>query len=199
VIDARAERIARVICGVLDDALRASGKSGLVVLDDGSPEAALLIHWCGEYLAGPFWSAEGQPEALVELRVRALHLAAEKSALMAWPANKTALLLGRDRPGEPLLPLGDLYATQIRELARGWSVPADVQLIVDSAGGLDCVDEALHAIYEGWSTAEKGAEHLPVKARGPFLEAVRAGRFWRQRPGLVPKLGTRTIGIDLFA
>ena len=197
--DARAGRIARVICGVLDAALNASGKQGLVVLDDGSPEAALLIHWCGEYLTSPFWSAEGQPDALDDLRIRALHLATEKLALMAWPANKTALLLGSPKPAEPLLPLGDLYATQIRELGHGCSVPADVQAIADSAGGLDAVDEALQLIYEGWARAEIGAARLPDAARGPFLEAVRAGHFWRQRPGLVPKLGPRTIGIDLFA
>jgi hypothetical protein len=126
-------------------------------------------------------------------------MAKERNALTAHPANKTALLLGADWPVEPLLPLGDLYATQIAALTGGWSGPPDVERLVRLAGGIEATDRALGSWFEKWQAPDSALGHLPAECRGPFLEAVRRGRFWRERAGLIPKLSVRTIGIDLFA
>jgi hypothetical protein len=70
---------------------------------------------------------------------------------------------------------------------------------IKPASGIYPVDEALLRMFEGWRPAQEAVSGLPEPCRGPFLEAVRRGRFWRERAGLIPKLSTRTIGIDLFA
>jgi hypothetical protein len=212
-------RIGGLIGAVLAEAVRVSHCDGIVILDDGSPEARWLIGSSRATVgADRVWAVRGDPgrdgDAGESLRYRGRLLALERNALTAHPANKTALLLGHSIPPEPLLPLGDLYATQIEPLAGGWSAPAEVLELADHiqrhsgydrdvdirpATGIYQLDAALTAMFEGWRPAEEAAEELPEPSRGPFLEAVRRGRFWRERAGLIPKLSTRTIGIDLFA
>jgi hypothetical protein len=196
-----ATRVSLVIGRVVEEAIRSAGCKAVVILDDGSPEAKLLSAWCRRSLGdGRVWLAQ-EPDSADEesLRLTARVLAREQNALPAHPANKTALLLGRQTPPEPLLPLGDLYATQIAALTGGWSAPAEVVAMADQAGGIDALDNALRAMFEGRKPAQHVLADLPEPARGPFLEAVQRGRFWRERAGLIPKLSTRTIGIDLFA
>ncbi len=193
-----------VLGGVLRESLRVSGRTGIVILDDGTPEARLLGQWCEQELGSDrTWRVTAndaaEPEAEESMRFRARVLARERNALTAHCANKTALLLGREFPVEPLLPLGDLYATQIAVLAGDWSGPADMRQLVELAGGIEATDHALGSWFERWQPADSAVADLPAASRGPFLEAVRRGRFWRERAGLVPKLTTRTIGIDLFA
>jgi hypothetical protein len=190
-MSARADRIARIVSGVIRAALRESGRCGIVIVADGSPETGLLCDWCRVHLAERVWGAPdtGELRRLVE----------ERNALAANPVNKTTLLLGAAGSPEPLLPLGDLYATQISDLAGGWSAPPEVQQLIATSGGIELVDQTLQAWFEGWTAPETAVQQLPAEARGPFLEAVRAGRFWRERAGLVPKLSARTIGVDLIA
>jgi hypothetical protein len=188
-MDARSARIGRIVAGVLAEAVRTTKSNGLLIVDDGSPETKLLLCWCKTHLAGQFSAAE---EAVLAEKARA------ERRLTARATNKTALLLAQDFPRERVLPLGDLYATQVGELAGDFSLPADVQGISDAAGGIEALDGALEAHFGGWLPAQEAADRLPAAARGPFLEAVQAGRFSRERAGLVPKLSTRTIGIDLF-
>ncbi|MEX2282982.1 MAG: hypothetical protein WEE89_10915 [Gemmatimonadota bacterium] len=211
-------RTGTVIGTVIDAAVRAAGCDGIVILNDGSPEASLLNHWCRRTLGeARVWSATSAGDSsrdMEALRYTARTMARERNALTANPANKTALLLGIGMPPEPLLPLGDLYATQIESMADSWSAPPEVLELVDNvrkfardasnadikpASGIYAVDEALRAMFEGWRPAQEAVSGLPEPTRGPFLEAVRRGRFWRERAGLIPKLSTRTIGIDLFA
>ena len=200
-----ATRVSMVIGAVIEEAVRSAGCTGVVIMDDGSPEAALLSTWCQRSLGGArVWLAQSQGNGRdradeESLRMAARVLAREHNALSAHPANKTALLLGRQIPPEPLLPLGDLYATQIVALAGAWSAPAEVLALADKAGGIAATDTALRAMFEARKLAQDVVSDLPEPARGPFLEAVRRGRFWRERAGLIPKLSTRTIGIDLFA
>ena len=82
--------------------------------------------------------------------------------------------------------------------AGGYNLPEEVQALARAAGGIDALDRALQLRFEARLPADQVAEQLPEPARGPFLEAVQAGRFWRERAGLIPKLGARTIGIDLL-
>jgi hypothetical protein len=199
-----ADRLRALVVGVIRGALETTARAGVVVLDDGSPEAELLGQWCTQELGSQrTWRAHGPVDAPAHageaLRYRARTLAIEQNALTAHPANKTALLLAADWPVEPLLPLGDLYASQIAALTGGWSGPADVKRLVELAGGIESVDRALGSWFEQWRPADVAVGELPAECRGPFLEAVRRGRFWRERAGLIPKLSVRTIGIDLFA
>ncbi|MGH7470878.1 MAG: hypothetical protein ACRENP_23265 [Longimicrobiales bacterium] len=191
-----------IVGGVLREALRMTDRAGIVILDDGSPEAVLLSAWCAQEIgARRTWRAgpNGAQDTEEGLRHRARVLARERRALTANAANKTALLLAAEPPCEPLLPLGDLYATQVVALAGGWSAPPEVRHLVDQAGGIEATDGALHAWFEEWRNAHQALKLLPASCRGPFLEAVSRGRFWRERAGLIPKLSGRTIGIDLFA
>ena len=194
-------RVSAVIGRVVEEAVRSAGCTGLVIMDDRSPEAKLLSAWCRRSLGDArVWLAQVPDSADEEsLRMTARVLAREQNALPAHPANKTALLLGRQIPPEPLLPLGDLYATQIAALTGGWSAPPEVLEMAEQANGIDALDDALRAMFEARKPVQDALSHLPEPARGPFLEAVRRGRFWRERAGLIPKLSTRTIGIDLFA
>lgn len=194
-------RVSVLIGRVVEEAVRSAGCAGLVILDDRSPEAQLLSAWCRPSLGDArVWLAQGPDRADQEsLRMTGRVLAREQNALLAHPANKTALLLGRQIPPEPLLPLGDLYATQIAALAGGWSAPPEVMEMAERADGIDALDNALRAMFEARKPVQDALSDLPEPARGPFLEAVRRGRFWRERAGLIPKLSTRTIGIDLFA
>jgi hypothetical protein len=185
-MNARGERLGRIVTGVLAEALRVTSRSGILITCAGSPEGRLLMGWCESFLQAPVRTSETPDD------VPAGEL------LAANPVNKTALLLGNTFPCERLLPLGDLYASQVRELTGGYNLPEEVQQLVRSAGGIDPLDRALQLHFEAWTPAVEVAAQLPDAARGPFLEAVQAGRFWRERAGLVPKLGARTIGMDLL-
>lgn len=201
---ADAARLAEIVGHVLNEALRSSGRAGIVILDGGTPEAALLGQWCRQGIGTDrTWRASGEGSVLAQagetLRYLARIMAAERNALTANAANKTTLLLGADWPVEPLLPLGDLYGSEVAALTGGWSGPPDVRHLVELAGGIEATDRALGAWFDGWQSPETALADLPSACRGPFLEAVRRGRFWRERAGLIPKLSARTIGIDLFA
>ncbi|HEX6940167.1 MAG TPA: hypothetical protein VF158_12205 [Longimicrobiales bacterium] len=209
-------RVGGVVAEVVRQAVRDAGATGVVLLDDGSPEAGLAREWCTQALGADAVVCIPPPApAAVEACRRVLgadvpgdaaaeeahrfhaRLAAAGGALVAHPANKTALLLGPRTPPEPLLPLGDLYAGQVATLAGAWTAPPEVRRLAELAGGVAALDAALHAWLE---------ERRPIDAAlaplGPAAAEVRraleAGRFHRRRVGLVPKLGSRTLGIDLF-
>ncbi len=208
-----AERVAWVVGGVVRQALRDAGAQLLVILDDGSPEANLAHDWCAAVLGANFVALArgaappaGKPgevdPALVaeEARRWEARLVAGRSgvALVANPANKTALLLTAAPTPEPLLPLGDLYATDVLALSGAWSGPARVRALAERAGGIEALDGALRAYFDERRPLEEALADLPDQARGELACALAAARFARRRMGLVPKLGPRTLGIDLF-
>jgi hypothetical protein len=185
-VNTRPDRIGRIVTGVLTEALRVTGRAGISLTCAGSPEGRLLMAWCESFLQAAVRTSENPDDVPAG------------EWLAANPANKSALLLGRTFPSEPLLPLGDLYASQVRELTGGYNLPDEVDSLARAAGGIDALDRALQLHFEARFPADQVVEELPEAARGPFLEAVQAGRFWRERAGLIPKLGARTIGIDLL-
>ncbi len=217
-----AERVARVVGGVVRQALADAGARTLILIDDGSPEASLARAWCTASL-GPdaVVCARGALQADVAVALAARRelshlapddLAAEirrfearllsdggSSALVANPVSKTTLLLNAAPLPEPLLPLGDLYATDVRELAGDWSAPAPVRALADKAGGIEALDGALRAHFDERRPLPDCLARLPEPARGPLARAIVAGRFGRRRVGIVPKLGPHTLGIDLSA
>lgn len=222
-----AERVAGVIGGVMREAVRAAGVGLVVLLDDGSPEAQLAHDWCVAALGANFVAlARGngiaqslvrrpggdppagalaalEPAVLIEearrLEARLIAQAAAQGALLANPANKTALLLGTAALPEPLLPLGDLYATDMLALAGAWSAPPPVRALAELAGGIEALDGALRAHFDERRPLDEALTRVRPEARAPLATALSGARFARRRLGLVPKLGPRTLGLDLFA
>src|SRR5262245_62544594 len=160
-MEGRAQRIGRIVARVLADAVRVTRSKGIVLPDDGSAEVRMLFDWCQEHVSVEIRTVE--PGAV---------LVPQDGMLGASLANKTGLLLGATFPGEPLVPLGDLYASQVRHLAGDVRLPENVRGLADAAGGIDVLDHALQGRFESWLTAQQAAERLPEAARGPFLEAV---------------------------
>ncbi|MGH7504832.1 MAG: hypothetical protein ACRELX_04250 [Longimicrobiales bacterium] len=207
---ARAERIEAVVAGVVRQAVADAGAAGVIVLDGDTPEGRLLLAWSVRCLgrervwgvepAAGWQEAEHRSDTHREelMRAAARVTARERNGLVLHPANKTALLLGNVFPPEPVLPFGDLYASACDRLAGGWTAPAAVRALVEQAGGIAAVDEALEALFERRIAVQRAVEHLPECARSIILQQLELGRFWRRRAGLVPKLGTRTLGIDLM-
>ncbi|HYH79926.1 MAG TPA: hypothetical protein VEX86_09010 [Longimicrobium sp.] len=207
----REARIAAVIGAVARQALADRGARRVALLDDGGPEAAFAARVLAQALGpegvvriaatdaevesvlhlAPEVSAEALGHELRRLRARLL-----PDALPAHPANKTALLLDAGLPPEPLLPLGDLWASEAAELAGGWSAPEPVRRIAGDAGGIDALDDALRAYVD--RRDPRGLDALPAAAADAVRRALAAGRAARMHPRVVPKVGARTLGVDLF-
>ena len=202
-------RVGRVIGGVLRQAVEDAQADGIVLLEPDAPEARLVLAWSVPALGeSRVWRVDGEPGGAEArrgpVRREELHravgrvLARERNALAAHPVNKTALLLDGPAPPEPLLPLGDLYASRVEEAAGGWSGSEALRALADAAGGIAVLDAALERLVEGRYGPQRAFADLPEPARTDILLRWERGRFWRRRVGLVPKLSARTAGIDLF-
>ena len=209
--EGRERRIAEIVGAVARQALTDRGASRIALLDDGGPEAELAARLLAAVLGAErvvrVTSADGEVESVLHLapggdverlgeELRRLRARTTVDAVPAHPANKTALLLGGELPPEPLLPLGDLWATEVAELAGGWSAPPEVRRIATLAGGIETLDAALRAWADGRDAVALGA--LPAEAADAVARALAAGRASRLNPRVVPKVGTRTLGVDLF-
>jgi hypothetical protein len=181
-------RVRRVVCRVVVAAVREARAAGVVVLESETPEGRMLAAWL----------EDGQ--ALGADRVwRAAPLASNvhEAALTAHPCNRTALLLGGRLPLADLLPLGDVYASEAAVLAGGWSAPAPVRELAERAGGIEVIDAALRRWLDQRHDAATAL--APLGAAGPELARLfDEGRWFRLRQRLVPKLGQRTLGVDLW-
>jgi hypothetical protein len=198
-----ASDLSRVVSGVVARAVTDAGAGGVVVLDDWTPEGELTYEWLvsglgedrvwrGASLASNVHGAD--PDARL---IAAWRGARERSALLAHPASKTTLLLNGPLPRADLFPLGDVYASQVVELAKAWTVPPDLAGLIGSAG-LAAVDAALQRLVDGRETPASACRDLPMEAAQELIHAYEGGRWYRLRRGLVPKLCQRTLGIDLF-
>jgi hypothetical protein len=208
----RAARIGDAIGAVARQALADRGAERVALLDDGSPEAALAARFLAAGLgrdAVVRVSVEARevepllhllPSGVTEERLhdegRRIKARVLEGALTAHPANKTELLLGAGLPPEPLLPLGDLYAGEVAALCGGWSASAGVRALAEAAGGVEALDAALRRWLDGRDPA--GLDALPADVAEQVKRRFRAGRAARLAPRVVPKLGTRTLGVDLL-
>jgi NAD+ synthase len=140
-------------------------------------------------------------------------ISATRSALVLGTSNKSELLLGYSTlwgdGAHALNPLGDLYKTQVFQLARHLGLPPR---IVDKPPSADLFlgqsDEAdLGFTYE---QADRILFHLIDERRSPdelsdlgldpllvrvVWQRVRASQFKRQ-PSLIAKLSSRSVGQD---
>ena len=165
--------IERVLTGVLRQAFEDAGTRRYTVEGSG-PATAFASALCNR--AGA--------EAGAGLRVNA--------------ASKTALLLG-DVPDADVLPFGDLYHTELVALIGAHQPGVIVMELAALCGGAETLDETLRRFYDQRSGWDAAAALIPPNARPAVKARLDAARFQRLRVGLVPKLGARTLGIDLFA
>ncbi len=197
----RRERLGNVIGGVIRQAVEDAGCAGLLVLDATSPEGVLATAWAVAALpAGTVHPAPAAADDDEEMRRAKARLQAKQHDwLLAHPANRTTLLLARWTPVEPLLPLGDLFASQVQALAGGCTLPDDVRVLTEMAGGLDALDRSLHAWTVQQCTLDDALASLPELARQAVRERLRRKRAERRWPRRIPKLGPRTLWLDLFS
>jgi len=209
--EGRERRIGEIVGAVARQALADRGAARIALLDDGGPEAELAARLLeaavGAERVARVTAGNAEVESLLHLapagdaerareEVRRMRARLVADAVPAHPANKTALLLGGELPPEPLLPLGDLWASEVAELAGRWSAPAQVQRIAALAGGIEALDAALRAWADGRDAS--ALARLPPGAADAVMRALDAGRASRLHPRIVPKIGTRTLTIDLF-
>lgn len=206
-----ADRIAEVIGAVARQALADRGVTRIALLDDGSPEAQLagsvlrkqlgddavvsVDVWWG-FDRKPLIDASAADPRRVDEELRRMQARLIDDALAAHPANKTALLLGGEVPPEPLLPLGDLWATDVLALAGGWSASPEVEALARDAGGIETLDSALQRLVDGRDASALDA--LPAEAAERVRAMLAAGSASRRYPHVVPKLGGRTLFADLY-
>jgi NAD+ synthase len=140
-------------------------------------------------------------------------IARSHASLVVGTGNKSELLLGYFTKwgdgGVDLLPLGDLYKTEVRELAERLSLPEPIRSRPPTAGlWPGQTDEAeLGHPYERLDRVLRGLEELrPVEEIATIVgispqtvreiaERVTRYRHKRRTPP-IPKLSVRTIGID---
>ncbi|MBI5000637.1 MAG: NAD+ synthase [Euryarchaeota archaeon] len=141
------------------------------------------------------------------------HIAKSESRLVLGTGNKSELLTGYFTKwgdgGNDLQPIGDLYKTQVRELAKSLGVPDRLIKKVPTAGlwagqtderdlkiKYELLDQILHGIELGLTDAT-----IARKAKAPVAEVARIRGLVRKtihkrRMPLVPKMATRTVGTD---
>jgi len=152
----------------------------------------------------------------VRARVRMVVLyavARERALRVAGTGNKSELLLGYFTKygdgGVDLLPIGDLYKTQVRALAAERGLPPAILERPPSAGLWEGqTDEAeLGLPYARLDPILAGIERLMTPeaiatATGESVDRIVAieARILlhrhKRRPAPIPKIGTRTIGLD---
>lgn len=140
-------------------------------------------------------------------------VARERRRLVVGTGNKSEILLGYFTKygdgGVDLLPLGDLYKTDVRAIAKELGLPTAIRERPPTAGlwegqtdeqelGISYadVDQILYGLEQLRSEEEIAhiTGFLPEKVRGV---AARVARFrHKRRPPPIPKIRLRTVGID---
>ncbi len=152
--------------------------------------------------------------ALARFRMIVLYtIARERRRLVAGTGNKSELLLGYFTKygdgGVDLLPIGDLYKTEIRALAEELGVPVGVRERAPTAGfwegqtdegelGISYaeVDRILHGLEQLRSPDEIArVTGLALPRVLEVVARVERNRH-KRRPPPIPKVGLRTIGLD---
>ncbi len=140
---------------------------------------------------------------------------AREGALILGTSNKTELLTGYGTIHGDLAcainPMGDLYKTQVRELAAYLEVPAKIREKAPTAGlwpgqtdegdlGLtyDEIDRILFELVDRRRPpAEVVKSGFPAKSVNRIVALIERSEFKRKMPPIA-KLSTRTVGLDFL-
>jgi hypothetical protein len=166
-------RIAFIVHGVLGRALQDAGLASVKFVGCEQRQRELVLSWCD-----------------------VVHEKDAGGALLVSAANKTELLLG-EPPRADVYPLGDLYASDIAQLCGSYELGAAARELADRAGGIGELDRALRGLLEERREPEQAFAHIG-NVRDDVLQRLEDNRFRLTHLGVVPKIGARTIGIDLF-
>ncbi|MFO8174515.1 MAG: hypothetical protein ACQET1_06530 [Gemmatimonadota bacterium] len=208
------ERARAIVMGVVGEVLRRSGANGAVVGGRG-PEGELLNRWITESaipLQAPSEEAvalvqaslpanssgAGRPggsRSLVSYSLAARALAAQDDLLLLGTATKTTILLSPGLHLEPVLPLGDLFATEILAIQGGCSLPTCLEGVAE--GVLQTVDDALQRYLEGDMRIDDAFFRVDQPLRSLLEETLRRVQGWWIARPLVPQFRSCTCGIDL--
>ncbi len=152
----------------------------------------------------------------IKARVRMIILydvARRENRLVMGTGNKSEVLLGyfskMGDGGVDFLPIGDLYKTQVREMAKFLGLPKRILEKVPTAGlwsgqtdegELGVTYDVLDRILVGMELrmrSEDIAERVgvPLETVDHVESMHRAGAHKRRTP-LIPKIGIRTVGLD---
>lgn len=204
----------QLVLGVVREALRKTGAVGVVVAG-GGPERSLLERWL---VYGGVEATAASPRAMAlaqELllaiagvpdggavpwphgpRVLAsVALARKENLLLLGTDTKTHLLLSPTLPHASILPLGDLYASDLLEMEGACGVPPCLEGVDPKV--LRAVDEGLHSWLESFMEPTEALSRVEEPLRSRLLETLQeVRRRWIPRY-LVPQLRGPTLGIDL--
>ncbi len=127
--------------------------------------------------------------------------------------NKSELMVGYFTKygdgGCDLLPLGDLYKTQLREMARFLKLPEEIiakppsaglwegQLDEDELGmSYDDLDSILLGIELGMNDSDISERTGSPESEVSRIRAIVKSTAHKRRMPLIPKIGMKTIGLD---
>ncbi len=127
--------------------------------------------------------------------IAGLALAASRNLLLLDSTNKTCLLLSPRRPVAPVLPLGDVYASEVLDLWGDCTRPAFLK--GEPEATLRAVDAALSDYFEGGLHRNEAFRRLPDAIREGIERGLDAARRYGRFLPRVPKLGYATLGVDL--
>ncbi len=196
-----------------------SGEHARLVIDAlGMQSLTIPITDMADGLINRFPEMDRVRQGNIMARVRMIALYDQSAALQALPVgtgNKTEILLGYTTlygdSACAINPLGDLYKTQVRQLAKSIGIPqvildkpptADLWLGQTDEGELGYtyaeVDQLLYLLvderYSPEDCVEAGFGEGFVRA---VIERVRRNQFKRMLPPIA-KLSNRTVGYDFL-
>jgi hypothetical protein len=166
-------RVAFIVRSVVRQALLDAGVASVRFVGCEQEQQKLVLGWCD-----------------------VVHNIDAGNALLISAANKTELLLG-DLPRADVYPLGDLYASDIAQLCGRYELGETARRLADKAAGVRELDRALHGLLEERREPAQAFAHI-AEVRDDVLQRLEHNRFRLTHLGVVPKIGARTIGIDLF-
>ena len=194
--------------------MRTTEAPGVVVGESG-PEGALLTRWLLEagiplqapspeatQLSRELLAASDREESKASPRhysspvgLAARALAERERLLLLGTATKTMLLLSPSPPWESVLPLGDVYASEILDLEGECTIPSVLGAV--DVKTLRAVEVGLQNYLEEGIGIQEALVTVTQPLRDEVAEALALARKgWHPHP-LVPKLRGCTLGIDL--